>query len=56
MLEEIYNVAFPMWMCSLIVIPCPVRGKLMYFNWPLPRVSDIVSLSATEGDATNDIG
>ena len=51
MLDEMYNVAFPIWMCNLIVIPSSVIGKLICFNWPLPRVSDIVLLSATEGDA-----
>ena len=53
MVDEAYNVAFPMWICSLIVIPSSVIGKLMCCKCPQLRVLVIIVSSATEGDATN---
>ena len=47
MVDETYNVAFPVWLCSLIVIPSSVMGKLMCFICPQLRVFVIVLLSVT---------
>ena len=55
MLDEMYNVAFPMWTYRLIVMPSSVIGKLTCFNCPLSKLSVIVLLSATEGDTIKEI-